>query len=80
MEPKALTACGGSPDHSRAPAFRDANTASWCRCKAVGSPDRIRQTFCDIDRAKPANHRPATQRVYRAPNAASGLRVLVAPR
>jgi predicted acyl esterase len=42
--------------------------------------DRNPQTFCDIYRAKPADYRPATQRVYRAPNAASGLRVLVAPR
>jgi predicted acyl esterase len=42
--------------------------------------DRNPQTFCDIDRAKPGDYRPATQRVYRAPNAASGLRVLVAPR
>jgi predicted acyl esterase len=42
--------------------------------------DRNRQTFCDIDRAKPGDYRPPTQRVYRVPNAASGLRVLVAPR
>jgi putative CocE/NonD family hydrolase len=33
-----------------------------------------------IYRAKPADYRPATQRVYRAANAASGLRVLVAPK
>ena len=42
--------------------------------------DRNPQTFCDIYRAKPADYRPATQRVYRAANAASGLRVLVAPK
>jgi putative CocE/NonD family hydrolase len=42
--------------------------------------DRNPQTFCDIYRAKPADYRPATQRVYRAANAPSGLRVLVAPR
>jgi len=42
--------------------------------------DRNPQTFCDIYRAKPADYRPATQRVYRAAKAESGLRVLVAPR
>ncbi|NBP23676.1 MAG: CocE/NonD family hydrolase [Proteobacteria bacterium] len=42
--------------------------------------DRNPQTFCDIYRAKPADYRPATQRVYRAANAASALRVLVMPR
>ena len=39
--------------------------------------DRNPQTFCDIPRAKAADFRKATQRVYRAPGKSSGLELPV---
>jgi putative CocE/NonD family hydrolase len=38
------------------------------------------QTFTSIPRAKPEDFKKATQRVYRAPGAASGVQVMVMPR
>ncbi len=41
--------------------------------------DRNPQTFTDIPHARPEDFKPATERVYRGANAASGVEVLVLP-
>jgi uncharacterized protein len=41
--------------------------------------DRNPQTFTDIPNAKPEDFKPATERVYHSPAAASGVEVLVLP-
>ena len=41
--------------------------------------DRNPQTFTDIPYAKPEDFKPATERVYHSPDAASGVEVLVLP-
>jgi uncharacterized protein len=41
--------------------------------------DRNPQTFTDIPTAKPEDFKPATERVYHSPEAASGVEVLVLP-
>ncbi len=41
--------------------------------------DRNPQTFIDIPHAKPEDFKPATERVFRGANAASGVEIMVLP-